>query len=169
MRGPCALLAAAVVAAGCGSSAGHPSGDGLGPMRAVRAYVDAVNHRDGGRLCSLVASGGFRRLPLERRSAGCERSLDASIGQPGRHGEPAWRGARLLIVGEPRYAGGFARLTISLRSVLAGAGPVPPEQDVVYVEHRSGRWRVAKASALLYRAVGVGDVPLDALRPPRAG
>ena len=59
------------------------------------------------------------------------------------------------------------RVTISMRHMFAGtSGEVPVEQDVVYLRMARQRWLVAKPSALLYRAVGVGNIPLSALRPP---
>jgi len=54
-----------------------------------------------------------------------------------------------------------------MRHMFAGtSGEVPVEQDVVYLRMARQRWLVAKPSALLYRAVGVGNIPLSALRPP---
>ncbi len=139
------------------------------PTDTVRSYVSAVNARDGRRLCSLLAAGALRGVPLKRKGSGCARSLSASIGQPGAHGEPAWRSCRLVGIDSVTQDDRSARVTTSLRHRLAGSdGEVPVEQDVVYLRAAGRGWLVEKASALLYRAVGVGDVPLDALQPPAA-
>ena len=40
------------------------------------------------------------------------------------------------------------------------------EDDVVYLRRQGGRWLIAKPSATLYRAIGVGNIPPQVLAPP---
>jgi hypothetical protein len=145
----------------------HPARKRERPAVTARAYIDALNARDGDRLCSLLARGSWRQLTLQRKQFGCARALTASIGQPGPHGEPRWLGSRLVKVGAVDRTGRIVRVTISLRHRFAGTtGEVPVEQDVVYLQPAGRHWLIAKPSAVLYRAVGIGDVPTEALEPP---
>jgi hypothetical protein len=157
-------LALAVGVGGCGSGNRRAVAEAEG---AVRSYLAALSGRDGATVCSLLTpeAVGELRLPVHRGS--CARSVRASIG---RVEAPEGRRFRSVKLQRLRTVvqGGGARVTATVVEHY-GRGrrtEVSVEDDVIYLSPTGGRWRLAKPSLILYRAVGRGDVGLGTLRPP---
>jgi hypothetical protein len=55
---------------------------------------------------------------------------------------------------------------VTVVSRFAGHREPSIEDDLVYLHKIGGRWRIVKASAIFYRAIGARNVPLGALVPP---
>ena len=135
--------------------------------RAVLRYVEAVDDRDGTRLCGLVQGIADLDLPVRRPS--CTESVSESIGYRDPRGFPVFESA--VVSGAPQVQAGAdrARVTVTVVTEFADRDEPSIEDDVVYFELRGGEWVVAKPSSTLYRSIGVSDVPPDVLEPPGTG
>jgi len=133
----------------------------------VRAYVSALDSRDGERVCALLAPGAIEsvELPLPRR--GCAASIEASIGYRDPRGLPVWKSAEVLEVRSVKIDGSDATVVATVLTRFADRAEPSIEDDIVHLTRAGGRWLLAKPSATLYRAVGVADVPPVVLAPPR--
>ena len=125
-----------------------------GAEDAYRAYVDAINERDGEALCSLLAPDAVRGLrpPVDRGS--CARSLTASIGYEDPRGFPVWErtvlnGIESVSVGDDP---GTVRLTAATLTEFADRAEPSVESDIAYLE---------LAAALAPRAADRRDLPGD--------
>ncbi len=133
----------------------------------MRRYVAAIDAADGAAVCSLLAPGALAGVDLPVRRASCAASLSASIGHRGPAGSPRWLRTRLVDADSVvRIEGGLGRLTGTVVHRFAGSREPSIEDDVIYLRRVGGRWRIAKPSATLYRAIGAREVPIEALRPP---
>jgi hypothetical protein len=157
----------AVRAAVAESEVARLEGEERDVARVVRAYVGALDHRDGERVCSLFAPGALARIDLPRDRGGCGASLTASIGYRDPRGFPVYSGSRVARIPAVAIDGSSARVTATTVTRFAGSREPSVEDDLVYLTERSGRWVIAKPSANLYRAIGVGDIPPSVLAPPQ--
>lgn len=140
----------------------------LAAARTVRAYVDALDSRDGDRVCALLAPGALAELPLPETRGSCAASIEASIGYRDPRGLPVWDGAKVTRVRviDLGAGGDQAKVVATVVSEFADREEPSVEDDVVYLVRDGGRWLVAKPSTTLYRAVGIADVPPTVLSPP---
>ncbi len=134
---------------------------------AVRGYVTALDSRDGERLCALFVPGALDAVRFPRQRGDCGSSVEASIGYRDPRGFPVYEGSRVARIGSVAIDGGNARVVATEVTRFAGNREPSIEDDVVYAEERGGLWLIAKPSAALYRAIGVGDIPPSVLAPPR--
>jgi hypothetical protein len=141
-------------------------GDEQAVGASVRAYIDALNRRDSEAVCSRFAPGALRLRELPNRRGGCVGSVGASLGSRPPGGGPAWRRTRLVEVNAVSLEGGGARVTATVVHRFLDRRQPSIEEDVIYLDRVGGHWLLAKPSATFYRAVGYGDVPLNALTPP---
>jgi hypothetical protein len=132
----------------------------------VRAYVAALDARDGERACGLFASGALSGVHFPRDRSGCARSLSASIGYRDPRGFPVYRSARIARVPDVAIHGASARVTATTVTRFADDREPSIEDDLVYLRRQGDGWRIAKPSATLYRAIGVGNIPPQVLAPP---
>jgi hypothetical protein len=140
-----------------------------GAAATARAYLRALDRHDGGRVCRLLEPAARGRLDLPEDRGGCAASLDASIGHVEPGGRPQWEGVRIASAPATRPTGRYVRVTITVVQDYGDRATPSVEEDVIYVSRESGSWRLVKASATLYRAVGVAEPPLSVLAPPRNG
>lgn len=145
-----------------------PAGDQQGIEQAVRSYIGGLNAHDGKLVCRTLAPSALTGIDLPVRRGGCAASVTASIGfaEPG--GQPEWRHTRLVDSDSVVLVkGGGGRLTGTVVHLFRGSREPSIEDDVIYLERSGSRWLIAQPSTTFYRAIGVGDVPLSALTPPR--
>jgi hypothetical protein len=135
-------------------------------VRAVREYLDGIDARDGKRVCAVLAPGAIENLELPRERAGCETSLDASIGYRDPRGFPVFDRARVESVEDVTVGAGEARVTVTVVTRFADRDQPSIEDDLIYLVEIDGEWRVVKPSATLYRAVGKPEAPPEAIAPP---
>ena len=134
-------------------------------MRTVRAYVEGLVDHDGARVCSLFEPGALDSLELPVDRGDCAASLSASIGYRDPHGIP-WRDTRIQEFVDISVTPPEARATVNLFTRFAGDREPSIEDDLIYLERSDGRWLIVKPSTTIYRAIGVAEIPLDAIRPP---
>jgi hypothetical protein len=134
--------------------------------RVVRSYVAALDRRDGARVCRLLAPRALAEVRLPRRRGDCGRSLSASIGYRDPRGFPVFAGARVARVQAVMIDGPAARVTATTVTRFADDREPSVEDDVVYLGRAGRGWLIEKPGATLYRAIGVGDIPPEALAPP---
>jgi hypothetical protein len=134
--------------------------------RVVHAYVDALDARDGERVCSLFAPGALAGVDLPRDRGGCGGSLTASIGYRDPRGFPVYSGSRVARIPSVAIDGSSARVTATTVTRFAGSREPSVEDDLVYLTERGGRWVIEKPSATIYRAIGVGNIPPSVLAAP---
>jgi hypothetical protein len=142
------------------------SADAAATHTTVTRYIQALNRHDARTVCALLSPGALNLDELPVRRGGCVRSLAASIGRPPEGGAPAWRKTTLVEMKIASLGEDRARATASVTQRFSDRKYVSVEDDVVYVERVGGRWRLAKPSGSLYRAVGYPEPPLRALTPP---
>jgi hypothetical protein len=135
-------------------------------VRTVRAYVAALNARDGGRACMLFAPGALGEVEFPRDRGSCAASLSASIGFRDPRGFPVYDRSRIGRV--PSVAIQGSEVTVVATTVTHFAGNREPsvEDDLIYLRNEAGRWLIVKPSATFYRAIGAGDIPPQVLAPP---
>jgi hypothetical protein len=129
-----------------------PAADRSAIAAAVGAYISALDRRDAARVCSLIAS--------------CTGSLPGTIGARPPGGGPAWRRTSLYSVKVERLGDDRARVSATVTHHFSDRKYVSVEDDVIYLEKRSGHWLLAKPSATFYRAIGYAEPPLRAFAPP---
>lgn len=134
--------------------------------RTVRAYVAALDRGAGERVCELLAPGAIERVRLPRDRGDCGASLSASIGYRDPRGLPVWRSGRIGAIKSLEVEGERSKVVATTVTEFADRDEPSVEDDVVYLERDGGRWLIAKPSAILYRAVGIADIPLEAITPP---
>jgi hypothetical protein len=134
--------------------------------RAVNGYVEAIDARDGTRVCALLAPGALDGVPLPRERGGCAASLDASIGYRDPRGLPQFKRARLATVTRSDLSQDEASVTATVLTTFADRDEPSLEDDVIYLVRAGERWLIVKASSTLYRAIGAADVPPSVLSPP---
>ena len=154
----------------------EPSGSGDEPSpealeerrveRTVRQYVAALNDSDGDRVCDLFVPGALDQVELPRDGGDCGEALGASIGYRDPRGFPHWERASLEHFRSTEVEGDEARATATIVSDFADRDEPSVEDDVIYLERRGRHWLMVQPSAVLYRAIGTPDVPLDLLAPP---
>jgi hypothetical protein len=144
------------------------SGDQAAARAIVTRYIRALDRHDARAVCALLAPGALRvdQLPVQR--GGCVGSLAASIGQEPAGGGPAWRRTTPVELEPASLANDRARVIATVTHHFSDRKYVSVEDDVIYLERIAGRWRLAKPSGTLYRAVGYPEPPLRALSPPSA-
>jgi hypothetical protein len=134
--------------------------------RVVRAYLAALNARDGERACALFVPGALSAVDFPRDRGGCAPSLSASIGYRDPRGFPVYERSRIGRIPSVTIDGTEARLVATTVTHFAGNREPSVEDDLVYLRNEGGRWLIVKPSSTLYRAIGVGDIPPEVLAPP---
>ena len=158
---------------GVGGGSGRPTDAereavGERAQAAYRDYIDAINARDGATLCDLLSPASVRKLkpPVERSS--CAATLRASIGYSDPRGLPVWKRTLLNGIDGTQVAASLAsaRITAAIVTEFADRDEPSVESDIAYLKRVGGRWRLAKPSGAIYRAIGV-EPPPDVIVPPR--
>jgi hypothetical protein len=132
----------------------------------VDAYVAALNAHDGERACALFVPGALSDLDFPRDRGSCAGSLSASIGYRDPRGFPVYESSRVARIPAVAIEGSTARVTATTVTRFAGNREPSVEDDLIYLDQQGGGWLIAKPSATLYRAIGVGNVPPQVLAPP---
>jgi hypothetical protein len=172
------LLLVVTALAGCGGAAHGPgthsrsaaaaaipsyAGDPrLGPEEVARAYLAALDRRDGRRLCGLLApyvAGRYDVVAREPdslfRRFDCPRMLSALIGYAEDCCPPKFLHARVRELGEARRTGGgLLRVDATVAMTFDDQGHVSttPVHDVIWLARLAGAWRVAKLSQVAAKA-----------------
>jgi hypothetical protein len=163
---PAAPFADKESAGGGGGAAATAPDEKRAASWAVRDYVEAIDERDGARVCEVLAPGAIQDIQLPREGTGCAAALSASIGYRDPRGFPVFGEARLDSIGDVTVGAGEARVTATVVTRFADRDEPSIEDDVIYLVELDGEWRIAKPSPTLYRAVGKPEVPPHAIAPP---
>jgi hypothetical protein len=134
--------------------------------RAVRAYVEALDQRDGAAVCALLAPGAIDEVELPEKRGDCAASLKASIGYRDPRGLPVWKSARVVALPSLEVDGDQGKVVATTVTRFSDRDEPSIEDDVVYLVRSGDEWLIAKPSSTLYRAVGMADVPPSVLAPP---
>jgi hypothetical protein len=168
------LIVVALIACltGCGSSDSSAGRSGPGgstgaltPEQAVREYVEAINAHNGKVVCSLLLdSAGYQfRIP---NWGECPKFVSAYIGYAEDDPSDSFHRARILSLQPGKTRGDLASMKAKLEIERDDGRVRETLDDVIWMLEREGRWRIAKASALLYAAFGAYQVPDDLLEAP---
>lgn len=135
---------------------------------AYRAYIEAINERDGETLCSLLPAGAERTLKTPVSRGDCARRISESIGYRDPRGYPVWEETFLSGIEGSRVTGDLDQAQLSGLIVTYFADRSEPsiESDIAYLELAGGDWRLAKPSGALYRAIGRPQLPASIITPP---
>jgi hypothetical protein len=153
--------------AGCGSSS--PQGGGS-PIETARAYVEAINAKDGKTVCELLVESAAYELRIPDWGE-CPKFVSALIGYAEESDTDTFQRARILDIEEGRRSGELqsVELKVEVHHFEQGNEAKPRQatyDDVVWLVERDGRWRLAKASGLLYVAFDAYTVPDDLFEAP---
>lgn len=154
---------------GAGGAGSEPSPASLEERRVERTvtrYVAALNDREGDRVCDLFVPGALDDVKLPVEDGDCGEAVTASIGYRDPRGFPQWEEAFLPRFDSTDVEGDEAKVTATIVSEFADRDEPSVEDDVIYLERRGGHWQMAQPSAVLYRAIGAPDLPLELLTPP---
>lgn len=177
------LVAGCIAAAGCGDSEGGESG----AVDVARAYVEAIDERDGERFCDLVAPYISGTLELEIKDPdsnvsgveGCGEFISGFIGYT--ENAPEFIGARVVSANAGERNGRLQAVELELEietkedELVAGesreVSRTETIDDVVWLAEFDGEWRVAKLSTVAQAAslaftIGEGSAEDDPLAPP---
>lgn len=150
-----------------GPSGPAPSStDEKAAAEAARAYVEAIDRRDGSDVCGAFAEDGLDSLKLPVARASCPASLEASLGYKSKNGQPVWDHSEMTQDVSAQIDGDSARVVATVFTQYADVREPTIEDDIFYMTRSGDDWLIVKPSATLFRAVGIGDVPLEALQPP---
>jgi hypothetical protein len=161
---------------GPGSPTGEYPGDpDLGPREVVRAYVRALDERDGQRFCELVApyiSGRYDLVTRDpdgifRHIEGCPEFVSAYIGYVEDCCVPEFLRAKVERIGAVETHGELRRVRARVRvQLLESAVPRTERVDeVVWLARFDGAWRVAKLDEVADLA-SIGGPEVSASTPP---
>jgi hypothetical protein len=191
MNARCASLVAlpllVLALTGCGGSTARP--DSASPSRpadstpepaapapasssaeVARAYVDAINAHDGATVCGLMLDSAA----YEFRIAGageCPLIVSTYIGYGEESDTDTFHRARILDLTDGERKGALRSLHLSLEVEVNEQGNEANRRkatfdDVLWLVERDGRWRLAKASGLLYASFAAYQVPDDLFEAP---
>ena len=138
--------------------------------RTYRAYVAAINAREGAALCRLLAPGFVAELDPEVSRGDCAATMRAAIGYEDPRRFPVWEKTILSgfeqVAADPQTA--EARVTASVITRFADRTEPSVESDIAYLGRTDGSDRLVllKASGILWRAVGKPDYPPSVITPP---
>jgi hypothetical protein len=155
----------------------YPADRNLSPDEVVRAYVTALNNRDGRRFCGLVAPYISGRFDLAGRDpdsglgklSGCPKLVSAFIGYIEDCCPPEFQRAAIDHMASPVQQGHLTRLDLDLTiHVKEDNRPTTMRlKDRVWLARVHGTWRVAKLSALARAAsLAVSGDDQDPLSAP---
>ena len=134
---------------------------------AARAYIQVLDLRSGGATCRSFAPGSLDSLDFPVRRGTCAATVEASLGFRHKGGLPVWRSSQMTNAVSAAVDGQTARVVATIFTRYAGVREPSIEDDMIYLVQSEGRWRIAKPSATIHRAIGNADVPLTVLTPPR--
>lgn len=115
--------------------------------RTVREFVEALDQRNGARACSLLASGVIGQIEVPKPRAGCEGSVQASIGFRDPRGLPVWESAELTDLRSVQIDGDAARVVATVVTRFADRDEASVEDDIVYLSRSGDGWLIAKPRA----------------------
>jgi hypothetical protein len=154
------VLALVLAAGGCG---GSPAGaGGSTPEEAARAYVDAINARDGETVCGLLVDSAAHEFRIPDWGE-CPRVVSGFIGYQEDSGTDVFERARIVELREGEQRGELRSLRLRLE--VEQESGLETVEDVLWLVEEDGSWRLARASGLLYLAFG-GGIPEDAHEAP---
>ncbi len=126
----------------------------------------AIDRREAREVCDAFVTGGLGVLDLPAERPTCPASMNASLGFESRGGLPVWASSEMTKDVSAQIDGDSARVVATVFTKYADVREPTIEDDIIYLSRVTDRWLVVKPSATLYRAVGIADVPLEALEPP---
>lgn len=140
-----AVLVLAAALPGCGS-------DDPGPADAYRAYIEAINERDGAAVCQALDPRSIDKLRPRARGESCAEAVSASIGRPGPTGS-RWKSARIdkgpKVV---RRKGDSVTLSVAVEEEFGDRAEI--WQGNVGMRQSGGRWLLTTPDQTLYHAIG---------------
>ena len=129
----------------------------------MRAYVAALDARDGERVCELIAPGALDELELPRPRAGCGPRSRRRSATATRAACPSGRALSSRVT-SVELDGDTAKVVATVVTRFADRDEPSIEDDIVYLTSNNGDWVIAKPSATLYRAIGA-EAPPAVLAP----
>jgi hypothetical protein len=156
----------------------YPADASLDELDVVKAYVRALDARDGEAFCRIVAtwiSGRFDIAGMDPdgsslRPVRCPQVVPGLTDFPWENQERDFKGARIADVGDPDERGDDlvgVPVTITLRLEEDERGEYDePLEDVVWLTKDAGAWRVAKLSKLAGWASLTEEPEAELTSPP---
>jgi hypothetical protein len=187
---PLAALFVTLTATGCG---GSPAGEGgpspppaadpsaeqaapsppslpSSPEDVARAYVDAINAHDGETVCGLMLESAAYQFRIPGWGE-CPKFVSGYIGYGEESDTDTFYRAAIVSLADGERKGELRSLLLSVDVELNEQGNEANRRTVIYDDvlwlvERDGRWRLAKASGLLYVAFAAYQAPDDLLEAP---
>jgi hypothetical protein len=135
------------------------------PEQTIRAYVAGINAHNGKAVCALLLDSAAYEFRIPDWGE-CPKFVSAYIGYVETNPDHGFQRAHIVAIERGEADGELLGMKVRL-SVERGEGrDREPLDDVIWLVQRDGRWRLAKASGLLYAAFGAYQVPADLLEAP---
>lgn len=132
---------------------------------AARGYIQALDRRSGAAVCRSFAPGVLAGFEFPEPRESCEATVNASLGSA-EQGLPVWERSQMTDEVAVEINGDTARVVATVFTLYADVREPTIEDDIIHLARAGDRWRVAKPSLTLYRAVGDADPPPSVLTPP---
>lgn len=145
------------------------SSDEVAAAQAARDYVEVIDARRGRTLCNAFEPADIKLqelLDVPEKRVTCAASFDASFGFEGEDGQPVWRSSEMTDDVSAQVDGDQARVVATVFTEYSDVREPTIEDDIIYLSKATGEWLVIKPSTTLYRAIGIADIPIEALQPP---
>lgn len=133
---------------------------------AVTGFLRDLDRHNGGAVCRAFAPGALDAIRFPQPGADCVRSVERSLGYRDPRGLPVWESSEPTGDISAQIVGDQARVTATVVTDYEDQRDPSVEDDVLYLRRSGNRWLLLKPSATFYRAIGIGDVPLEAFKPP---
>jgi hypothetical protein len=167
MRVVPAVLAFTLALTACGSG-GAP---GSASEEVARDYVQAINARDGERVCGLMTEAVADEFSASDGSLSCDQTVTGLVGYVEDAGMAQFLQYRLVDVRPGATEGDYSSVHMSLdarrrSSSAAQAFESCRIDDTLWLTREDGELRIAKPSLALYVAAGASTVQEEVLAPP---
>jgi hypothetical protein len=154
------VLLLGLTTGGCGGSPAEMGG--ATPEETARAYVEAINAKDGKTVCGLLVESAAYEFRIPDWGE-CPKFVSAFIGYKEDSGSPGFNGATIVSLTDGETQGELR--SVKMRVAVESDRGADSFDDAIWLVERDGRWRLAKASATLYVAFS-GGAPADVLAAP---
>jgi hypothetical protein len=168
-----ALLVTVLVSAGCGVSKPETAepekpeqaAGASSPEETIRAYVAGINGRDGAAVCALLLDSAAYEFRIPDWGE-CPKVVSGYIGYAEDNPDDRFHRAAIVAMDRGETKGELLRINVQFEVERDEGRARETLDDVIWLVLQDGRWRLAKASGLLYAAFGAYQVPDDLFEAP---
>ena len=137
---------------------------------AAESFIAAIDERDGVSACRVLTGDAIMRMEMPKSGPDCADALEASLGYEDPAGYPVWKSSRIVgpVTAEVSDDGLRAKVVFTVATSYADGRESTVEDDIIYLVRADDAttWLVSGFGVTALRAIGKGDIPVEALEPP---